>query len=103
MFHFLEIKKGFKKLKETGDKKYIYRNGLNRACFRNDIDYSRYKDLSKRTQSDKVLKDKGFEGTSNPKYDYQAIQRFISFLKKIRKEVLLKLKFNKINNLGMTL
>ena len=31
--------------------------------------YGKYKDLTKRTQSDKVLKDKAFEIASNPKYD----------------------------------
>ena len=31
--------------------------------------YGKYKDLKKRTQSDKVLKDKTFEIADNPKYD----------------------------------
>ena len=31
--------------------------------------YGRYKDLTKRTQSDKVLKNKTFEIASNPNYD----------------------------------
>ena len=31
--------------------------------------YGKFKDLAKRTQSDKVLRDKAFEITSNPKYD----------------------------------
>ena len=31
--------------------------------------YSKYKDLQKRTQSDKIVKDKAFEIASNPKYD----------------------------------
>ena len=30
--------------------------------------YGKYKDLEKRTQSDKFLKDKAFEISSNPKY-----------------------------------
>ena len=35
--------------------------------------YRKYKDLTKRTQSDKVLKDKVFKMASNPKYDgYQS-------------------------------
>ena len=32
--------------------------------------YGKYKDLNKRTQSDKVLRDKAFEIVSNPKHDY---------------------------------
>ena len=31
--------------------------------------YGKYKDLTKRTQSDKVLRDKALEIASNPKYD----------------------------------
>ena len=31
--------------------------------------YGKSKDLIKRTQSDKVLKDKAFKSTSDPKYD----------------------------------
>ena len=31
--------------------------------------YGKYKDLTKRTQSDKVLRDKAFEIASNWKYD----------------------------------
>ena len=49
--------------------------------------YGKYKDLTKRTQSDKVLKDKAFEIASNPKYDrYQrglASMIFTFFDKKI--------------------
>ena len=42
---------------------------MNEACFQHDIVYGKYKDLKKRTQSDKVLKDKAFEIANNPKYD----------------------------------
>ena len=31
--------------------------------------YAKFKDLNKRTQSDKVLRDNVFEIASNPKYD----------------------------------
>ena len=33
------------------------------------MDYGKYKDLTKRTQSDKALKDKAFKIASNPIYD----------------------------------
>ena len=52
---------------ETGDTKYIYRNES--ACFQHDMAYGDFKDLKRRTQSDKVLKDKAFKIASNPKYD----------------------------------
>ena len=54
---------------QTGDTNYIYKNELDKACFQHDAAYSESKDLTKRTQSDKVLKNKAFEIGSNPKYD----------------------------------
>ena len=54
---------------QTGDTNYIYKNQLDKACFQHDIAYGKYKDLRKRTQSDKVLKDKAFAIANNPKYD----------------------------------
>ena len=55
--------------KETGDTKYIYRNKLDEASFQHDMAYGKYKDLNKRTQSDKFLRDKAFEIASNLNYD----------------------------------
>ena len=51
----------------------IYRNELvkasgNKACFQHDMAYGKSKDLTKRTQSDKVLKYKVFKVASDPKY-----------------------------------
>ena len=54
---------------QTGKTNYIYKNDLDKACFQHDMAYGEYQDLTKRTQSDKVLKDKAFEIASNPKYD----------------------------------
>ena len=48
---------------------FIYKNKLGKACFQHDIAYGKSKDLVKRIQSDKVLRDKGFKITSDPKYD----------------------------------
>ena len=42
---------------------------MDKACFQHEAAYSDGKDLVKRTQSDKVLKDKAFAITNNPKYD----------------------------------
>ena len=53
----------------TSDTNYIYRNDLDKACFQRDMAYGKYKDLTKRTQSDKVLRYKAFEIASNPEYD----------------------------------
>ena len=54
---------------ETGDTKYIYRNELDKACFQHNMAYEDFKDLKRRTQSNKVLKNKAFKIASNPKYD----------------------------------
>ena len=54
---------------QTGNTDFIYRNELDKACFQHDMDYGKTKDLVKRTQSDKVLKDKAFKTASDPKYD----------------------------------
>ena len=48
---------------------FIYKNKLGKACFQHDIAYGKSKDLVKRIQSDKVLRDKEFKITSDPKYD----------------------------------
>ena len=54
---------------ETGNTDFIYRNELDKACFQNDMAYGKTKDLARRTQSDKALKDKTFKIASNPNYD----------------------------------
>ena len=54
---------------QTANTDYIYKNDLEKDCFQHDIAYGKFKDLAKRKQSDKVLRDKHFEISSNPKYD----------------------------------
>ena len=53
----------------TENTNFIYRNELDKVCFHFDMAYGKSKDLTKRTQSNKVLKDKAFEIVSDPKYD----------------------------------
>ena len=48
-------KEKIKKLKKTGDTKYIYKNELDKACFQYDMAYGDFKDLTRRTAADKVL------------------------------------------------
>ena len=54
---------------QTRDTSYIDKNQLDKACFRHDMAYGKYKDLQRRTQSDKVLKGKAFAIANNPKND----------------------------------
>ena len=63
--HSLNIKKNWK-CKETGDSRYIYQNESDKACFQHDTVYGVFKDLNR--ARDKVLRDKAFNITKNPKY-----------------------------------
>ena len=54
---------------QSGNTDFIYKNELDKACFQHDIAYGKSKGLVKRTQSDKVLRDKAFTIASGPKYD----------------------------------
>ena len=65
----LKTKKELKEIKETGDITYIYRNELDKPFFQHDMVYGDFKDLTKRTASDKVLRGKAFNITKNLKYD----------------------------------
>ena len=54
---------------QTGNTDFIYKNELDKACFQHDMAYGKSKDLVRRTQSDKFLRDKAFKSASDPKYD----------------------------------
>ena len=66
---FTKNKERIEKFIQTGNTNLIYKNELDKACFQHDMAYGKTKDLVKRTQSDKVLKDKAFKIVSDPKYD----------------------------------
>ena len=66
---FTKNKERIQKFKQTGDSRYIYKNELDKACFQHDMAYGDFKDLKNRTAADKVLSDKAFNITKNPKYD----------------------------------
>ena len=65
---FTKNKESIEKFMQTGNTDFIYKNELDKACFQHDMTYGKIKDLVKRTQSDKVLKDRTFKIASNPKY-----------------------------------
>ena len=54
---------------QTGITDFICRNELDKVCFEHDMAYGKSKDLSKRTQSEKVLRDTAFKIASDPKHD----------------------------------
>ena len=75
--HLQKTKKEFKNLKKQ-DTSYIYKNELDKACFRHDMAYEDFKDLPKRTAADEVLRDKAFKIAKNPKYD--GYQRGLAYM-----------------------
>ena len=52
---FTKNKERIQKFKEIGDSRYIYHNELDKACFQDDMAYGDFKDLTRRTASDKIL------------------------------------------------
>ena len=58
--YFTKNKERIQKYKETRDWQYIYQNELDKVCFQYDIAYGDFKDLTRRTTSDKILCDKAF-------------------------------------------
>ena len=52
---FIKNKERIEKFMLTGNTDYIYKNDLDQACFQHDMTYGKYKDLTERTQSDRVL------------------------------------------------
>ena len=66
---FTKNKDRIEKSMQTWNTDFIYRSELDKACFQHDIAYGKSKDLAKRTQSVKVLRDKAFKIAINPKYD----------------------------------
>ena len=65
---FTKNKERIQIFKETGDSRCIYQNELDKACFQHDMAYGDFKELTRRTASDKILRDKAFNIAKNPKY-----------------------------------
>ena len=61
-------KERIEKFTQTGNTNFIDKNELDKACFQHDLAYGKSEDLVRRTQSDKVLRDKAFKIASDPKY-----------------------------------
>ena len=78
---FTKNKERIEKFMQTGNTYFIYKNELDKACFQHDIAYSKANNLVRRTQSDKILRNKVFKIASDPKYDgYQ--RRLVSMVYK---------------------
>ena len=75
---FTKNKESTQKYKEKGDRSYIYKRELDKTCFQHDMAYGDFKDIGRRTVSDKVLRNKAFNIAKNPKYD--GYQRGLAFM-----------------------
>ena len=66
---FTKNKQRIENFMQAGNTDFIYKNVLDKACFQHYMAYGEPKDLARRTESDKILRDKTFIIASNPKYD----------------------------------
>ena len=66
---FTRHKERIKEFKRTGDTRLLYRNELDKACFKQDAAYVKYKDVENRLISDQKLRNSAYDIASNPKYD----------------------------------
>ena len=54
---FTKNKEKIQRCKETGDRKYVYKSVLDKACFQHNMACGGFKDLARGTDFDKVLRD----------------------------------------------
>ena len=66
---FTRHKERIKEFKRTGDTRLLYRNELDKACFKHDAAYAKYKDVENRLISDQKLRNSAYDIASNPEYD----------------------------------
>ena len=66
---FTRHKERIKDFKRTGDTRLLYRNELDKACFKHDAAYAKYKDVENRLISDQKLRNSAYDIASNPKCD----------------------------------
>ena len=57
------------KLKERGVLQYIYETEIGKACFQQDMEYGNFKDLPKKTASEKILCNRAFNIAKKLKYN----------------------------------
>ena len=66
---FTRNKERIEKFMQSGNTDFIYRNEIDKACFQHDMANGKSKDLTERTHSDQVLRNKAFKIASDPKCD----------------------------------
>ena len=66
---FTRHEERIKEFKRTCDTRLLYRNALDKACFKHDVAYAKYKDVENRLISDQKLRNSAHDIASNPVYD----------------------------------
>ena len=66
---FTRHKERIKEFKHTGNINLLYKNALDKACFKHDAVYAKYKNIENRSIADDKLKDSVYDIASNPEYD----------------------------------
>ena len=51
---FTKSKERIENFPETGDSRHIYQNEIDKVCFKHDMAYCNFKDLTRRTASYKI-------------------------------------------------
>ena len=66
---FTRHKEKIKGFRRTRDTHLLYRNELDKACFKRDAAYAKFKDVENRLISDQKLRNSAYDIASNRKYD----------------------------------
>ena len=66
---FTKHKERIKEFKRTGNINLLYRNALDKTCFKHHAAYPKYKDVENRLIADDKLKNSAYDIASNPEYD----------------------------------
>ena len=79
---FTRHKERTKEFKGTGDTRLSYRNQLDKACFKHDVAYAKYKYVENRLISDQKLRNSVYDIANNSKYD--GYQRGLASMVKVK-------------------
>ena len=85
--HFTKYKERIQKSEETGDSKYIYQNEQDKAYFQH-MTYGDFKDLPRRTASDRVFCNKAFDITKIKNMMETKVVRLLCFTNVLKRKLL---------------
>ena len=86
---FTRHRERIKEFKRADNINLLYRNALDKACFKHDAAYAKYKDVENRLIADDKLNNSACDIASNP--EYVGYQKLLHVTKLFRVKVLKKL------------